>query len=399
MLAFGQVLADAGRGQGPARLAGAGRQRLVHRPRRRRRRRRGRGRDGGQDAQHGRGLHRGQPLLRPERRGRRVRPQAGREDGRAQGRPRHRGRRPGRPADRRQGAEQGHRPRRGRGRERRQGRHRRHRPGRAGLLLPADGAHRRAGELPAQPRGDLRPGRADHRRRVRGAGPGGGERDRVRPGQLRLHPRPEPGAADLRAAGERHDRAQHRPGVEPGGAVRRGQGVRAGPRGRQRRDRRVPRDQVRGDRLLRVATRYDATGPARSSDRAGPVVCVVLRLRGREPGGRGRCARGRGRLLGHLRGRVRRRAGLGLAVDQQPGEGQAAVEHGHHDQQRDRGPRGPGQAALGGAGGVEPAAVGLHHPGAGAEQDEDQDQDQPGECAPDHCGAPTRTRTALKPFW
>ena len=55
----------------------------------------------GQDAQHGRGLHRGQPLLRPRLRRRRVRRPAGRADGGADGRPRHRRRRRGRPADRR----------------------------------------------------------------------------------------------------------------------------------------------------------------------------------------------------------------------------------------------------------------------------------------------------------
>ena len=45
-------------------LDGAGRQRAVHRVRRRRRRRRGRGRGDREDAQHRRGVHRGQPLPR-----------------------------------------------------------------------------------------------------------------------------------------------------------------------------------------------------------------------------------------------------------------------------------------------------------------------------------------------
>ena len=51
-------------------------------------------RDAGQDAQHGRGLHLGQPLPRRRRGGRRVRLQAGGEDGRAQARARRRRRTP-----------------------------------------------------------------------------------------------------------------------------------------------------------------------------------------------------------------------------------------------------------------------------------------------------------------
>ena len=46
------------------------------------------GRDAGQDAQHRRGLHRGQPVLRARRGRRRVRPPAGRADGGAARRPR-----------------------------------------------------------------------------------------------------------------------------------------------------------------------------------------------------------------------------------------------------------------------------------------------------------------------
>ena len=51
-----------------------------------------RGRDDREDAQRRRGLHRGEPLLRREVGRRRVRRPARREDGRAQGRPWHRGR-------------------------------------------------------------------------------------------------------------------------------------------------------------------------------------------------------------------------------------------------------------------------------------------------------------------
>ena len=56
-----------------AGLDGARRQRAVPGLRRRRPRRRRRGRDARQDAQHGRGLHRGQPLPGPRGRRRRVR--------------------------------------------------------------------------------------------------------------------------------------------------------------------------------------------------------------------------------------------------------------------------------------------------------------------------------------
>ena len=60
---------------------GAGRQRAVHRVRGRRHRRRDRRRDDRQDAQHGRGLHRGQPLLRAREGAGRVLQEAHRQDG------------------------------------------------------------------------------------------------------------------------------------------------------------------------------------------------------------------------------------------------------------------------------------------------------------------------------
>ena len=60
---------------------GARRQRAVHRLRGRRHRRRRRGRDDRQDAQHRRGLHRRQPLLRARAGARRVRRGARRQDG------------------------------------------------------------------------------------------------------------------------------------------------------------------------------------------------------------------------------------------------------------------------------------------------------------------------------
>ena len=106
-------------------LDGARRQRPVPDLRRRRPRRRGRGRDDRQDAEHRRGLHLGQPLPRRRLAGRRVRREARRADGRAEGRPRHRGGRRRRPADRRRPALEGGRAGRRRRRQGRQGRRRR----------------------------------------------------------------------------------------------------------------------------------------------------------------------------------------------------------------------------------------------------------------------------------
>ena len=83
---------DRGRPQAPAQRRrpgaqhrdGAGRQRAVHRVRGRRHRRRDRRRDDRQDAQHGRGLHRGEPLLRAREGAGRVLQEAHRQDGRAE---------------------------------------------------------------------------------------------------------------------------------------------------------------------------------------------------------------------------------------------------------------------------------------------------------------------------
>ena len=69
------------RRQGAQHRDGAGRQRAVHRVRGRRHRRRDRRRDDRQDAQHGRGLHRGEPLLRAREGAGRVRQEAHRQDG------------------------------------------------------------------------------------------------------------------------------------------------------------------------------------------------------------------------------------------------------------------------------------------------------------------------------
>ena len=74
----------------PQGVDGARRQRAVPHLRRRRSRRRGGGGAAGEDAQHRRGLHVGQPFPRGRLRGRRVRAEARGQDGLAEDRARHR---------------------------------------------------------------------------------------------------------------------------------------------------------------------------------------------------------------------------------------------------------------------------------------------------------------------
>ena len=90
----GRAHADrAGGRAGPAGVDGARRQRAVPRLRGRRPRRRRRGRDDREDAQHRRGVHGGQPLPRRTSRSPTSSPsKLAEQDGRAEGRPRHRGR-------------------------------------------------------------------------------------------------------------------------------------------------------------------------------------------------------------------------------------------------------------------------------------------------------------------
>ena len=116
-----------------------------------------------------------------------------------------------------------------------------------GLLLPADGALRRAHVGAPGQGGDLRPGGADlHVHRGRRRDPRR-QRHRVRPGQLPVHEGPEPGDPSLRAPRGGDGRAQPGHGLQRRRALRRREAVGPGPRGRHRRHRRVPRDQVRGD--------------------------------------------------------------------------------------------------------------------------------------------------------
>ncbi len=83
---------------------------------------------------------------------------------------------------------------------------------------------------------------------------GGGDRrrqqHRVRARLLRLHQRPEAGAARLRGARDRDDRPQPGHGLQRRRAVWRRQAIGRRARGRQRGDRGVPGDQVRGRQPL-----------------------------------------------------------------------------------------------------------------------------------------------------
>ena len=75
-----------------------------------------------------------------------------------------------------------------RGRRRGEGAHRGRRGRRPWLVLRADGARRRAGGRRDAPGGDLRPGRPRHDLQQHRGGRPQGQRHRVRPGRLRLHP-------------------------------------------------------------------------------------------------------------------------------------------------------------------------------------------------------------------
>ncbi len=78
------------------------------------------------------------------------------------------------------------------------------------------------------------------------------QRHRVRPRRLRLHPRHQARAARLRGPRDRDDRPEPGHGLERRRAVRRRQAVRHRPRGRQRGDRGVPRDEVRRGQPLKL---------------------------------------------------------------------------------------------------------------------------------------------------
>ena len=139
---------------------GTRRQRAVHRVRGRRHRRRDRRRDDRQDAQHGRGLHRGQPLLCAREGARRVRQEAHRQDGGAEDGQRPRRRRGARAAGQRRRPRQGDRAGRRRGAARAPrcstGGKRRTAPG---FFYPATVLDQRARQRQDAERGNLRAGR------------------------------------------------------------------------------------------------------------------------------------------------------------------------------------------------------------------------------------------------
>ena len=92
-----------------------------------------------------------------------------------------------------------------------------------------------------------------------------GQRHRVRPGRLRLHPRPDAGAARVRALETGmvglNQGIVSNPAAPFGGV----KAVRPRPRGRHRGHRRVPRDQVRRHRRLLTAASAEGTTPTMES--------------------------------------------------------------------------------------------------------------------------------------
>ena len=148
----------------------------------------------------------------------------------AEGRRRHRGRRDHRPADQQGRGREGRGAHRRCGEEGRQGRGRRQAHALGGNFFEPtilrDVTPRHAG----RPRGDLRPGRAALPLQDRGRGDRHGQRHRVRPRLLFLHPRHRPRLARRRGARIRHRRHQRRHHLDRGRALRRRQGIRHRPR-------------------------------------------------------------------------------------------------------------------------------------------------------------------------
>ncbi len=104
------------------------------------------------------------------------------------------------------------------------------------------------------PRRDVRPGRAAVPLQDRGGGDRDGQRHRVRPRRVFLRPRRRPRLPRGRGAGIRHRRHQRGHHLDRGGAVRRHEVVRPGPRGFEIRHRGLSGDQIRGTRRYRRVT-------------------------------------------------------------------------------------------------------------------------------------------------
>ena len=247
----GQAAHGSMRGHDEADVHGTGRQRALHRVRRRRPGGGGRRRHDLQVPQRGPDLRVRQPHPRPGRRLRRVRGETRRGRGRDQDGRRHRGGRHRGSADQHRGRGQRDQSRYRRGGPGRHGRDRRGSVGSGRVLRPTHHPHQRDRRHAGLPRRDLRTHRAADEVQHRRGSDRHGQRHRVRPGQLLLHPRRRPHLARQRGAGVRHRRDQRGHHLQRNGPLRRRQGIRPGPRGVQVRTRRLPGDQVhvhRGDR-------------------------------------------------------------------------------------------------------------------------------------------------------
>ena len=133
------------------------------------------------------------------------------------------------------GLDEGGRARRRRGRQGRESLDRRQVAERPRAFLSAHRARRRAGRRRHAARRNLRPRRRDPDLQIRGRGDQARERHRVRSRRVPLYQGHGPRHARLRAARVRHDRAQPRPRLRSGRALRRHEAVGHRPRGRARR--------------------------------------------------------------------------------------------------------------------------------------------------------------------
>ncbi len=127
-------------------------------------------------------------------------------------------------------------------------------------------------------RRDLRPAGADLPLQDRGRSHRHGQRHRVRPGLLPVHPRPGPRLARQRGAGIRHGGGQRGYHLHRDRPVRRHQGVRYRPRRFEVRHRRLPGTEVHvsGHRQLNAASpavlKHDATP-------TGVASCVFVEMK------------------------------------------------------------------------------------------------------------------------
>eukprot|EP00166_Cyanidium_caldarium_P001730 ctg_1892.g707 len=117
-------------------------------------------------------------------------------------------------------------------------------------LLRAHRVARRATRCAGGARGDLRAGDRGDAFRDRGRGGAAGQRYRVRPVELRVHPRPRTGVSHGATAGGWHCGRERRCGQQRGHAVRRGEAERPRPRRQQVRFGFVYQPEIRADAVL-----------------------------------------------------------------------------------------------------------------------------------------------------